>query len=90
MKPVRIRTPGALFRAIVIEGTPGSCGGVVAGICAATEDTDGNTNRGGFVMSWEDFEEAYFALKVERRTAWFEKDAKWQRKEFADTESESK
>ena len=66
MEKVRIAAPGSLFDALIIEGTPYACGHVVAGIGARLEG-----NKSGFVLSWEDFERAYLALKTERSTLAF-------------------
>ena len=62
--PLRIRSAGHLTDELVLRGHMASCGSIRNGISA-----EFTTDRGGFVLDWNDFEAAYLALKATREEA---------------------
>lgn len=69
MKEVKIACPGAMADHLVVTGRS-SCGDVQDGIAVhwsgSPKGFEHLAYRGCFVLSWEDFERAYLALKAER------------------------
>lgn len=70
-KVAKIRCPGALAKHLVVESPRTSCGEVQNGIGVRFEGLphDGFIDEpweGSFVLSWEDFEAAYLAVKKAR------------------------
>ena len=71
MSIAKIRCPGGLANALVVERVRSSCGDVADGIGVRWEGTPRGIYAhaawsGYFILSWEDFEAAYLTLKAMR------------------------
>lgn len=72
MKEVKIACPGALAEYLVVTGRS-SAGKVTDGIAVhwsgCPKGFEHKVYQGCFVLSWDDFERAYLALKADREQA---------------------